>query len=108
MNNLFLDQSVGYLTFDKIYNVKLLPGWLFAKIKYGASKYFLVYKWNDETFQWEENSIRSEIPFEFFNGSRGGHTSYAVSNFSTYKTNGVVNQPILVYNFHEAIETWNI
>tara|TARA_B100002019_G_scaffold281122_1_gene284838 strand:+ start:8890 stop:12834 length:3945 start_codon:yes stop_codon:yes gene_type:complete len=108
MNNLFLDQSVGYLTFDKIYNVKLLPGWLFAQIKYGASQYFLVYKWNDETFQWEENSIRSEVPFEFFNGSRGGHTSYAVSNFSTYKTNGVVNQPILVYNFLEAIETWNI
>ena len=107
-SNMFLNTQEGYLTFDKIHNIKLLPGWLFAQIKYGINQYFLVYKWNDETFQWEENSIRVDVPFEHIGGPRGGHTSYAVSNFSTYKTNGVVNQPILVYNQFDDLETWNI
>ena len=107
-SNLFLNEQEGHLTFDKIHNIKLLPGWLFAQIKYGINQYFLVYKWNDETFQWEENSIRVDVPFDHVGGPRGGHTSYAVSNFSTYKTNGVVNQPILVYNQFDDLETWNI
>jgi hypothetical protein len=103
--NLFLPAIIN---FDVIYNVKILPGWLFCQVKSGSTMYLLVYKWNDTTFQWVENAVRAFVPFEHVGGTRGGHGEYAVSDFATYKTNGVVNSPKIAISEFNILDTWNI
>ena len=103
--NLFLPVIIN---FDVIYNVKILPGWLFCQVKSGNTMYLLVYKWNDTTFQWVENAVRVFVPFEHVGGTRGGHGEYAVSDFATYKTNGVVNSPKIAISEFNILDTWNI
>jgi len=103
--NLFLPVIIN---FDVIYNVKILPGWLFCQVKSGSTMYLLVYKWNDATFQWVENAVRVFVPFEHVGGTRGGHGEYAVSDFATYKTNGVVNSPKIAISEFNILDTWNI
>ena len=103
--NFFLPSTIN---FDHIYNVKILPGWLFCQVKSGNTMYLLVYKWNDTTFQWVENAVRAFVPFEHVGGTRGGHGEYAVSDFATYKTNGVVNSPKIAISEFNILDTWNI